>query len=418
MPGVGISYLGSGYVGSASGPAEGRSLGVFNFTVTADSVGSDVNISIDIPGLSEAPDWARELRVLRKIGEWPQGASDAAAETVVSKTYALVGGITDTFTDSDLQPGQIYYYALYEKRNDGAWINDYILGRDSAYPYDRWGASTYLFGSMPRGWQKQDVENDDDLQNFLAIFGALTDDIKTDAENLLTLFEVNYIHEDLLSYLDDKIAWPTWYAAGGIQKRKETLRAVDTYKLIGRELSYELLIEEVSDWDAEMYEGWRYVMFTNGRYGSTLPDTTDPTLIPNVGLLTDILKYTSSNSSLDWHSLSGVFFALTEIPGVSGGFTVAMLDRYHELIDFAKASFINYGLGLLLSTSEVFPMTWVLDDWDHGDDIWTYSESFPATLEEDVSATTTSLTLFETNDTACTTNTATDRLFHSALTYL
>lgn len=416
MPGVGISYLGSGYVGSASGPAEGRSLGVFNFVVKADSVGSDIKISIDIPGLSEAPDWARELRVLRKIGEWPQSASDTGAETVVSKTYALVGGITDTFTDSGLQQGQIYYYALYEKRNDGVWINDYILGRGSAYPYDRWGAATYLFGSMPRGWQRQDVENDDDLQNFLKIFGALTDNIKTDAENLLTLFEVNNIHEDLLPYLDDKIAWPTWYATGGIQKRKETLRAVDAYKLIGREQCYETLMEEVSSWDLEIEEGWRYVMFTNGLHNSITPDTTDPALLPNIGYLSDIAKYTNDSDS--WHSVSGLVFMASEVSGVSGGFTQVMIDRYHELIETVKATFVNYNLFLTPINEELFPMTWVLDDWDHGDDVYTYMESMAVTLEEDLGATTSSLFLFMTNSASSTTNTITDRLFHSALTYV
>ena len=416
MSGIGASYLGSGFSGSASGPATGRSLGVFNFQISADSVGYAIDISIDIPGLAEAPDWSRELKVLRKIGEWPQTHDDSGAEVVVSKTYALVGDITDTFTDSDLQPGQIYYYALYEKRNDGVWVNDTVLGRGSAYPYDRWGAASYLFGSMPRGWQKQDVYNDHDLENFLTIFGALTDDIKTDTENLLTLFEVNGIHEDLLPYLDDKIAWPTWHAAGGIQKRKETLRAVDAYKLIGREQCYETLLEEVSSWDAEIEEGWRYVMFTNGLHNSTTPDTTDPNLLPNIGYLSDVVKYTNDSNS--WHSVSGLVFMMSEIPGVSGEFTQIMVDRYHELIELVKATFVNYNLYLTPLNEELFPMTWVLDDWDHGDDVYTYSESMAVTLEEDLGATTSALFLFMSNSASSTTNTITDRLFHSALTYV
>jgi len=417
MPGLGVSFLGSGYVGSASGPAGNRSLGDFNFQISANSIGFKIDISIDIPGLAEAPEWDRELRVLRKIGEWPQGYDDADAEIVVAKTYATTGDFTDTFEDSDLLAGQIYYYALYEKRTDDYWLHDSFLGRGSAYPYDRWGAGEYLFKSMPHGWQRQDVDQGDALQNFLMIFGALVDDIKTDAENLRTLFEIDSIHADLLPYLDAKIAWPTWLANNGLSRRQETKNAVDAYKLIGREQAYEVLIEGVSGWDAEIEEGWRYVMFSNGLYGCTTPDTTDPNLLPNVGLTSDLLKYTNDDNS--WHSLSGIVFMLSEIPGVSGEFTQAMVYRYHELIELVSATFVNYNLYLIPITEELFPMTGVVDDWDHGDDVYTYSEILPgAPLDEDVGATTTSLTLFESNDTSATTTTATDRTFHSALTYL
>ena len=385
MPGLGVSFSGSGYVGSVSGPAGNRSLADFNLQISAASVGFAVDISIDIPGLAEAVEWARELRVLRKIGEWPQSYDDSGAEIVVSKTYAAVGDITDTFEDTDLTSGQMYYYALYEKRTDGYWLHDRFLGRGSAYPYDRWGAATYLFKSMPSGWQRQDVEQGDALQNFLAIFGALVDNIKTDAENL--------------------------------QRRQETAQAVDVYKLIGREQAYEVLMESVSSWDVEIEEGWRYVMFSNGLYGCTTPDTTDPNLLPNVGLISDLLKYTNDNYS--WRSVSGLVFFLTQIAGVSGEFTQDMIYRYHELIELVKATFVNYNLYLVPVDEDTYDMSWVVDDWDHGDDVYTYTESaMAAPVEEDVSATTTSLTLFESNDTSATTTTAVDRTFHSALTYL
>jgi phage tail-like protein len=415
MPGIGFSPVGEGYVGSVVGPVTGRSLGVFNFQAQALSIGSKVKISITIPGLTEAVNWARELRVLRKIGEWPDSHTDSGADLVVSKTYPTTGGITETFEDSGLLPGQIYYYALFEKQTDGVWINDTVDGRASAYPYDRWGCSEYIFSSMPPGWQTVDTQKDGDLEDFLKIFGALMDNLKTDCENLLTLFDIDAIHADLLPYLDRKIAWPTWYSTGTLQQRKETALAVDLYKLIGRKLAYETALEEVSGWDASTIEGWRYVMFTNNLYNSVTPDTTDPNILPNIGRLTDTVKYTNDNMS--WHSVTGLVFQLSEIPGVSEDFSLKMAERYYELIDFLKATFVTYSLYLIPISAESFAMTRVVDTWNSGMDTYILSELYAAALETNVSSLTTALTLFETNNTGTTTTTVADRVFHSALSF-
>jgi hypothetical protein len=328
--------------------------------------------------------------------------------------------VTETYDDLNLLPGQIYYYAIFAQTVMGSWIHDKTLDRASAYPYARWGCAEYLFGSMPFGWQKADSEGSGHLEDLLNIFGALCDNIKTDAENLGSLFDIANIHTDLIEYLDDKIAWPTWYAAGGLKRRKDTEQAVDLYKLIGREAAYVQLLEGVSDWDAEVLEGWRYVMWSNGKFSSLTPDTTNPDLLPNVGLTTDLLKYTNDDNS--WHSISGLLFIMSEITGVSGPFTSSMISRYHELIEFSKATFVNYDLVLVPSSDETFDLaTRITDEWNVGFDTTVKYASVDSALETDLGATTSSVSLFESWGPAVAYDSLTNdldyRTYHSALAY-
>jgi len=416
MAGVGVNPFGvSGNAGSAAGPAQDRSLGEFNFQVKARPEGNDIELTIDVPSSIEAPNWNRNLRILRKLGSYPTGYADTGATVFLIKSYASISGVTETHTDASLLPGQVYYYSLYAERNDATWIHDKYVNRGSAYPYANWGAGACLFSSMPKGWRRADVPTGH-LEAYLQIFGAHIEAIKTDNEHLKSLFEIDGVHADLLEYLDDKIAWPTWAAADTLQQRKETALAVDIYKKIGRAEAYENLLEGVSDWAAEIVEGWKYVMFSNGKYDSITPDTTDPDLLPNVGLITDKMKYT--NSSSDWHSVSGLVFLMSEIAGVSGPFTSEMISRYHELIELAKATYVNYYVKLLPSYDEDYSLTSVTDEWDLGMDTLYSPETVSLTIEEDLEYSTSDATLFVSNATASTTNTITDRTFHRALAYV
>lgn len=416
MAGVGVNPFGvSGNAGSATGPSQDRSLADFNFQVAAVGSGGSIRVTLDIPEVTEAPEWNRNLRILRKLGGYPTGYADTDADEFLVKSYAAISGVTETHDDADLLPGQIYYYSLFAERNDAAWIHDKYVNRGSAYPYGDHGLSEYLFQSMPMGWQRADV-GVGDLEAFLTIIGTQANSLKTDCENLKTLFEINGVHADLLEYLDDKIAWPTWAAAEALQQRKETALAVDIYKKAGRAEAYENVLEGVSDWSAEIVEGWKYVMFSNGLYDSNTPDTTDSDVLPNVGLITDRLKYT--NSSEDWHSVSGLAFIMTEIAGVSGPFTEEMISRYHEVIELVKATYVNYYLKLAPNYDEAYSLARVLEEWDPSMDSLHSPEEMSLTIEEDLGYSTSSVALFVSNATASTTNTITDRTFHSALAYV
>jgi phage tail-like protein len=320
MPGIGSNPIGSFSVGSNPGLNDTRSLADFNFRVSAASYGHAIKVQVDIPDLHLVGSyWARELIILRKSGEWPQNEDDSGATVVLHKAYPTIGSITETIIDLDLAPLNDYYYALFEKKTDNSWVNDMVLGRGSAYPYDRWGFGDYIYSSLPRGWQRSD--NTQDLYNFCQILGAILDDTKTDVEYLRSLFEISNIHEDLIPYLDAKIAWPTWYYAGGLKKRTDTANAVELYKLRGTAGGLESSIEAVSQWDASIIEGWKYVMFTNGLYDSKTPGPfPDISFLQNKGKLTDKYKYTNDTTSVrrDWQKLHHTCLAPGQFPGPTG----------------------------------------------------------------------------------------------------
>lgn len=412
MPGIGLFSLGSsGPMGSLSGPFTGEEIGAFQFSARGDSLGGAILVSLEAPEAADSPLWDRWVRVLRKQGEWPRSWDDAGASVVLQAEYPVAQSVS--LVDSNLAPGQVYYYALYALRTDGVWVSDTALGRKWAYPYFRWGFADTLFQAMPRGAQSSDQELGH-FQLFLSIFGALLDDMKTDCEHLLTLFNIDEICEDLLPFLDAKIAWPTYSAAGGLQKRRETAAAVDLYRLLGTESGYESMLSEVAGWNCEVIEGWRYCMFTNGRFGCTTPDLTDPALPGLMGTTADRVKYCSSGEPRNWHSVSGLLFALYEIPGVSEGLEQVQVNRLTELIQWGKATFVNYGLMVIPTTEEVVPLS---EDGHLGDVV--YAAEYSGEPEETILPDTTlSWSLLLTMDPLASTCSMVDRTFHSALEYL
>lgn len=414
MSGFGLSGYGFGGIWgsiSAASLVIDRALGDFEFSAIALSEGYSIRVRYSAPSSSDAPTWSRRLRILRKQGEWPQSWDDSGASVCLDAIFPTEGSFY--FDETGLNAGQTYYYALFTLRNDGNWIHDPFTQQDWAYPYDRWGASGYMYDSLPRGFRTADIETGNQLEQFVSIFGALVDNIKTDIEWLLTLFEIETIHDDLLYLLDDKIGWPTWHQTGALQRRKETSEAVDLYKLFGRAVAYEQMLSEISDWDVEVFEGSSYVFFTNGIFGSTTPDFTDPLLLTKYGTLGDYLHYTPSRDW--WQNLHGLVIRMTEIPGVSGPLTEIMLDRARQLIEFGK---VSYAYVHLLAVTIVEELVYVpLEEWY--DPVMTWTEGvFPVPTETDLGATTGDAALFMTNLATSTTNSLDDRLFHEALEYV
>lgn len=393
------------------GPGSEESLGDFNFQCRPLPEGFAIQVTFTAPASDDAPEWNRRVVVLRKKGEWPQSITDTVAEVRLDAVFPTATPVS--FTDTGLEAGDIYYYALFAQRNDGVWIQDRFTDRCSSYPYDRWGFCEYLFGSMTRGMRSTDVATNH-LFQFLCLLGTLLDDTKTDVEHLRTLMEIDSIHDDLIFMLDRRLGWPTWYAAGGLQRRLETKLAVPFYKVKGRAAAYEAILSELADFDVEVLEGWRKVMFSNGLYGSTTPDTDDPDTLAKLGTVNDIMKYTNDDDG--WLSVGGLAFVLTDIPGVSGPLTSLMLDRVRELISLDQflTSYVTTQIFAVLTTEEQFPLTRVSDTFS---EVITFSDSVATPLEEDLGATADELQLFRSNDFASTTNEITDRTFHNDLTY-
>ena len=317
-----------------------------NFTVVAKSEGGAIKLTWSVPEPLDYPDWGYRIRILRKTHEWPQRVDDPDAQLVTDQQYLPGSGSQDLeLTQTGLVPGKIYYYALYELGADQEWVMDDHHNRRSAYPYSRWGCGEYLFSSLPRGWKTDDA-GVDDLYDLLTIFGALCDDIKTDCEHLLSLFNIDEVHEELLWMLEFKVYWPGWKTVGGIARKKELKNAVDLAKVRGREDAFVSLLEQTCAWVAEIVEGWKYVMFSNGLYGSKTPDLSTPAsrdeIQDNMGLQTDVLHYTNANYGRN--SVGGLGIYLQEILSVSMEYSPDLLSRWKQLISWSKGCWVTYDL--------------------------------------------------------------------------
>lgn len=417
MPGVGTTSFGYIPLGSVPSSGESYSTGDFNFSVVAHPVGGKIVVSYSVPAAADAPLWSRELKVLRKRYEWPGSYDDSQCVTIINTTYGS-GAQTVTIEDTtDIVPDTTYYYALYELRVDGYWLLDPTVSRKSAYAYSSWGFSDYLFSSLPAGWQRADSTSSGgtgDLKRFMDIFGGAFDSIKSDIEQLGTLYEIETLHADLIRFLDQKIGWPTWHAIGAIKKRLETEDAVDIFKVIGTRTAITATMEDIYGWTTEIVEGWKYVMFSNGLFGCTTPDLADPKYKSNIGLITDYLKYVNDGSDeTSWHCVNGLAVYLTDTPG-SEGISSDSLSRYAELLNFVKAAYANVKFIVIPIDEDVYDLDWVVDSYE---EITAYP-GYEEFTEEDMGYTTSDLALFLSNDATTVTNDLADRTFHSAIEYV
>jgi len=316
----------------------------FSAIITADGttlkfyciIGSSGYCEFDDVTLEPYP-WNGGIKILRKQGEYPYLDDDTTAYATFSDVcnpYAT--GEWQEIEESNLAAGVWYYYSLFARNYLGIWENNPDTSRSSAYPYERWGLGDYLFKSLPNGWRTADADAGGDLEDFTSIFGAILDNIKTDCEQILTLFDIWEVHEDLLPYIDRKLGWPTWLASNGLHKRVETAAAVALYKYgIGRTGAYETALGNTTDWDPHVVEGWKYIFFSNGIYDSVTPDLSTQPDIDEVfekrGKRDDILKYTQDANG--WHSLTGLGIFLEYLDGISTDLTNSIMKRCEELVE-------------------------------------------------------------------------------------
>jgi hypothetical protein len=407
MLGWGVQYWGIDYWGSV-GPSEIATLfGEFNFTVVPKPEGYAIKITLTTPESADSPAWNRRFRILRKQNEWPQNPFDTDVEVITDEVEP--GQVDKEYFDTGLISNEIYYYALFLQDTQDQWLSTRVH-KGSAYPFDRWGMGDYIYESLPRGWRTADTSLD--LKNFCQIIGATADDLKTDAEHLQSMFTIEEVHEELLPVADSKVGWPTWVVAGGIQKRQDSISAVDTYKVIGTEIGYKQLVETSTDWQLTVAQGWRYLLWTNS-VECTTPDLTDPLIRKDIGGFEDTLKYL--NDPAKWQSLTGLGFYLTEIPGITGPLTQTMWNRVLELLEWGKACYVVYQVKVVPITEEQYLANWIVDESPFP--LVSYSDSISIVQDEELFPWSETLDLFMTNTSASITNDASDRMFHEYLSF-
>lgn len=411
--GLGSESVGGGYLGSFGGEDPSYTLGDFGFRIENIYGEKSLRVSVDIPKEGAFLGWTGRIRILMKQGEYPRGPFDGEALLVADEVYEEEG--TRSFTSTDLAAGETYYYSLYEYREDGAWVHDPQNGRVSQYPYGRWGIGDYLYSCLPSGWRSEDTRVGGDLRAFVEMVSLLFEGAKTEAENLLSLFSVTDIDETLLPLLDDRIGWPTWETAPGKRKREDTLRAVPWNKKKGTDDSYASLLGEILGWEATPVEGWRFVMFSNGEYGSKTPDFSGGNgvvLREKMGTDQDLLKY--CNDTVGWHGMTGIGIFLQEVIGIGDAVREDALDRARFVLEKFGASYANFEL-LFYPVRVEEGWGPALEEWSPWEDILSFA--YAGSADEDAGATS-DCSLFLSTTAGSVTTDSGWRTYHEEIEYV
>lgn len=335
----------------------------FGFDLKAQLAGDRITISYDVPSAADSPNWQRRLVILRKMGEYPQSVDDLRAYTLRDETYSDVE-LSLSIDDYACSPKTIYYYAIFALRSDGYWVCDQVSMRDTAYTFgDSTALADYGYKGLPRGYRTED--RDQHLYQFFQILYSMFRALKVDAEMTLDLVSADYIHADLIPYLDNRLGWPTWLYQGALAQREETKNAIPTYQIKGTTGAFQDALEACSDFTISIVEGWKFVMFSNNKYDSTVPDTTDPDTVALLGSENDIVKYTNSSDS--WRSVSGLGVFLYDLVDETD-IEAVVVDRMLTLIEFLKASYANYGLNFDMGDVIGGTIVEIGSDWFQ--DVW------------------------------------------------
>lgn len=151
------------------------------------------------------------------------------------------------------------------------------------------------------------------LETFWMILGRVYDSLKTDADQILRVYDVDRVDAAYLEYVDGLLGWPTNFDLGEQARRRETLNAVNLFKLKGRPRAVESFIEGVTLWDASVSQGWRRVMFTNDP-SCTTPDPSTVS-VPAIDTASDELFYTPTQEN--WKCLNGWGVTLVPVEGLT-----------------------------------------------------------------------------------------------------
>lgn len=331
---------------------QGTSDGTLN--ADADPQGKAIDLSWYLwTDNTAAVNWDGQFKILYKQGEYPREHDDAAATVAFTTTYVGPPFTKDqqTLAIPNLSPGVVYYFSFFVWRVDlGIWVYDEDASFAWCFPFDQWGHSAWMFEHSPAKDQRNDTSGD--WAAWLSIFGTLLDGKKTEIDQIGLFYDMRNVRADLIPYHDHLLGWPTNYELAENDQRNETQNVIPLWQKKGREISVTFQIEQISSYDVELADGWKYVHILNDP-DCIQPDTSDPTVASNIGRWDDRLFYQPDIGH--WHDVNGwgVFFFPIAASGV---LTKDMIEKTHRVMGVVKPSFVDYDLILELAAVEEIPL--------------------------------------------------------------
>lgn len=239
------------------------------------------------------------LRRTRRTTFRPDGTPQSRFEQILD-----VGG-----SATGLLPRVTYYYECVPATG----LPDVM--RAIATPTDLYGSGRALYEALPAIFRRHDVVAasphqaigaipeaspvNGQLRRFLDVFGAGLDHLRSRAEGLRNLHDVDEVDARALPHLASWLGWDLTESDTIPTQRHEIRYAARLYRITGTLPGCLLWAKRLTGWDLRVAEMWRNVLVTNdvgnpdevGSRGSRTVDTSDAAALATLGRVDDAHSY-------------------------------------------------------------------------------------------------------------------------------
>jgi phage tail-like protein len=238
-----------------------------------------------------------------------------------------------------LRPLVTYYYEL---RPEGAPASDVPL-RATAMISARHGLGRRSCEMLPEIYRRHDIQrhprfNDPEslpeeaepggqLRRMIDLFGSCFDHLRSQAEGLMTLHDVDNVDANWLPYLAAWIGWDLSYASSIPVQRHEIRYAPALYRITGTIPGSMIWVKRLTGWESRIKEFGRNVFFSNDLgnpddptdHGSRTVDPDNAAAMAAVGTIDDDLDYTYDPRGTDdaWYAYNTVGIFLRPADGAA-----------------------------------------------------------------------------------------------------
>jgi uncharacterized protein YcfL len=262
MAKYGFDYYGIGVYG----PFSLSEFNAFPFTATPVDYGK-ILLSWNTP----AGDWAF-LRVVRNSYGFPVDASDGdivlERDRSVVVSEVLDEGLIVEGTASLLQGGRYYYYSVFVRENETfTWRR---AANTVGLSVQDFNTAYLMYDYIPEAYKATSLTGDilsqpDNtvLRNFLRVFAFEHDHIKSEALNLLNLYNVDTLSSVALFQLLCNFGF-TFEPEVGLKQSRILLRnAINIYKSKGSKAGINTYIKSLTGYDVDLSTGYNMILDYN-----------------------------------------------------------------------------------------------------------------------------------------------------------
>jgi phage tail-like protein len=231
-----------------------------------------------------------------------------------------------------LVPSQTYYYQIFSPLIDAQTDKRQYLSVATATQTHGMGRAIYE--SLPHIYRRHDVQTRPlepeesvipkesgipeaaseagQLRRFLDLFGVALDYMRSGADGLLNLHDIDHVDYRYLSLMSQWIGWDLSFDAPIPLQRHEIKYAAALYRITGTIPGCMLWVKRLTGWESRIKEFYRNVFFTNylgnpddpTDRGSRTVDTSSAALMAGIGKFEDDLDYVydTGTTEQDWYA--------------------------------------------------------------------------------------------------------------------